>query len=88
MNWNRTLRCLSGVVVVAQVPAIAWSQTPTPRIEVVRLDAATTVLMPSERSSNTIVWDGPDGVVIVDDMADTMAAELDQALGVEIWVRP
>ena len=73
--------CLGSLA--ATVPLKTSAQTPTPRIEVLRLDGATAVLMPSERSSNTIVWSGPEGIVIVDDMADTLASELDAALGVE-----
>ena len=75
------LVCLGGLAAAA--PSTTVAQTPTRRIEVLRLDDATSVLIPSERSSNTIVWNGSEGVVIVDNMADTMAAELDAALGIE-----
>ena len=74
--------CLA-LIGVSAIAFPASAQTATARIEVRRLDASTSVLMPSERSSNVIVWNGPDGVVIVDNMADTMAAELEQSLGME-----
>jgi cyclase len=35
-----------------------------------------TVLMPDERSGNTILLEGPEGVLLVDTMSDTLAAEL------------